>query len=427
MNLKPLLILSSTALAIVTSTAFAQPFNSFDPRSMAMGGVGVAIADPATAPFFNPAMLAIARDEQDFSLELPIIGARAYDPGEMEDTLDRLQNSSILALEQAITDNNAALTPTSLRNVASSLTAVNNDMVALGQEKLQVELGAAMVISIPSDTLAMAVSASSWNVVGAQLDYTDSALVTALATEINDCADALDLLPNTCIAGTYVDTTTGNITFDPNTQLTSGVAARGVQLNEIGVSVASKFDVLGIVGLAVGVTPKMVEATVYDYSANINTADTANFDDVVTKQNGFNMDVGVGIKLPLGFRAGLVAKNVKSEEYETVANNIIETKAQLRAGVSHQTDWTTVALDVDLTENEAISFEDESQQVAIGAEFSVLNSVKLRAGYRGDTVNTDRGILSAGVGFNLLGAHIDLAYAKSDDEVGASMQLGFAF
>lgn len=431
MNLKPLLLLSSTALAVVTSTVSAQPFNSFDPRSMAMGGTGVAIADPATAPFFNPAMLAAGRDEQGFSLEIPIVGVRAHDPEEMIDTVDELTNVSLPALDQAVLTYNGTAFPnsTNLRNVSSALTAVNNDMLAVSQEKLQVELGAAIVIGIPSEKLGMAVTASSWNVVGANLVYTDNALVTNVTTELNDCADFIDGLGGLC-GGTYTSGTGDNIGFDPNniaSGLQSEVNARGVQLNEVGISLARNFNILGITDLAIGITPKMVKATVYDYTENINIADAADFNDAKKEYSNFNMDVGVAKELATGFSIGFVAKNIKSEDYDTLAGNTVSTKPQLRAGISYQTDSTLFAIDMDLSENEAVSYEDDSRQIAAGVELNIINSLKLRAGYRGDTVNNDRGVLSAGVGFNFFGAHIDLAGAKSDSEVGASFQLGLAF
>ena len=46
--------------------AQAMPFGTFDPRSMAMGGTGVASDTSANAAFFNPALLATANKDEDF-------------------------------------------------------------------------------------------------------------------------------------------------------------------------------------------------------------------------------------------------------------------------------------------------------------------------------------------------------------------------
>lgn len=66
MFFKPLKLALVSALCLSSSVAFALPFNSFDPRSMAMGGAGVAVGSAGTAPFFNPALLAVTKDEDDF-------------------------------------------------------------------------------------------------------------------------------------------------------------------------------------------------------------------------------------------------------------------------------------------------------------------------------------------------------------------------
>ncbi|HIC22973.1 MAG TPA: hypothetical protein EYO84_06070, partial [Planctomycetes bacterium] len=50
----PVVLLITFSLLLVSSNLFAQ--SGFDPRSMGMGGTGVAVANPATAPFFNPAV-----------------------------------------------------------------------------------------------------------------------------------------------------------------------------------------------------------------------------------------------------------------------------------------------------------------------------------------------------------------------------------
>src|SRR3989338_905188 len=91
-------IFAASALLAGSSAALAVPFNSFDPRSMAMGGAGVAVGDAGTAPFFNPALLTVTRASDNFSLNLPVIGARVYAPSEFKDFQDgdyvnNLQNS----------------------------------------------------------------------------------------------------------------------------------------------------------------------------------------------------------------------------------------------------------------------------------------------------------------------------------------------
>ena len=103
-------------------------------------------------------------------------------------------------------------------------------------------------------------------------------------------------------------------------------------------------------------------------------------------------------------------------------------KAQARVGVSHSNDWSTVALDVDLTTNDPAGFEDSSKYVALGAELNAWGWAQLRLGYRADVKNSNRSVASVGVGISPFGVvHIDLAASGNADEVGGSARLAFTF
>ena len=84
--MKNKILAASLGLAslLVTHQALAVPFSSFDPRSFAMGGAGVAAGTSANAVFFNPALLAAATQDDDFSFEL-LAGGRAAGPDEFID------------------------------------------------------------------------------------------------------------------------------------------------------------------------------------------------------------------------------------------------------------------------------------------------------------------------------------------------------
>ena len=111
---KNYLQLSALATLLLSSTVtLAMPFESFDPRSMSMGGTGVAVGDPSTAPFFNPAMLTASDPSKKYSIELPVVGARLYDPSNMRNNLPTL-NDNVNALNASITtvnNNSSSTTP----------------------------------------------------------------------------------------------------------------------------------------------------------------------------------------------------------------------------------------------------------------------------------------------------------------------------
>jgi hypothetical protein len=465
MTKKLLTLAVSSALAAGSSIAFAAPFNSYDPRSMAMGGAGVAVANTATAPFFNPSLLAVTHDEDDFAMELPIVGARAYDPDDLEDSVNDFQDANYdTSLDNSITNaENAfpAFTPADLIAaadaydlVAEDINDLNLGLQSLDDKPIQAELGVATVLGIPSKTFGIAFSAAGSATLGGVVNYEDEQLLNGLQNDVQTFADYNRCLgnnstnPATCGAVpdlTYIDETTGNVVnpdgspFDPTNDIESTVDVRGIRLDEIGLSFAREFAINGAT-FAVGVTPKYVKATVYDYQANANTADNDDLDadDYSKEYSGVNLDVGVAKNYNNGWRTGFVVKNLIKQEYDTYrldpttgnkekTGNSIELKPQARLGVSHTSEWHTVALDVDLTENEPVGFEEASRYVALGGEFNMADWAQLRAGYRMNTVDSARNIASIGFGISPMGIHLDLALAKNSDEIGAAAQFGFRF
>lgn len=98
MKIKQLLLTST--LTALSSTAMAAPFAVYDARSAGMGGTGVASAHISSAPFYNPAMLAAQRDEEDFSL-LTGFGLAAQDNNNMLDDIDSFNAGNTAAAAAA--------------------------------------------------------------------------------------------------------------------------------------------------------------------------------------------------------------------------------------------------------------------------------------------------------------------------------------
>ena len=109
----------------------------------------------------------------------------------------------------------------------------------------------------------------------------------------------------------------------------------------------------------------------------------------------------------------------------------ISLKPQYRAGLAFNGDWTTVAIDVDLTENDPIAWENPTQYAAIGAEFDVFDTLQLRAGYRTNLSVSDAEVASIGFGFSPFGLHIDIAAMANPNDVekeaGVALETGFYF
>jgi hypothetical protein len=156
----------------------------------------------------------------------------------------------------------------------------------------------------------------------------------------------------------------------------------------------------------------------------------------LAKYSAFNFDIGTARNYENGWRTGLVIKNVLPQEYDFKRNDVatgskLSLKPQIRAGVSHENEWSTVALDADLTKNDPAGLENHSQYVALGGELSALGWAQLRAGYRADLVDSARNLTSVGLGISpripYFKFHFDLAYAFNSNEQGASLRFGLNF
>lgn len=405
--------------ALVASNALAVPYSTFDPRSFAMGGTGVAAGNSANAGFMNPALLAAAKEDEDFTLAMPIIGARIADPDEMIDSLDTFQEkNNTEVFSNAITTFNASKT---VPNANAAVTAGTNlvvDLQSLSNKALQGEFDVGFAAGIPSKRFGVAITANAWMVGGGLLDVT--------AADTNQVNQRLDTLraalnssdPNTQVAGV-------SSLSDPSTGFTSSAKVRGAVMAEVGVSLARVFNLMNH-DIAFGITPKVVKIETFDYSTGVNTADIT-FDTGRKAYTSMNLDIGAVQDFKNGWRGGMAVKNVVPKDYETALGNIIETAPQLRVGVSRSSSWTTVTADLDITENDPVGFDSKTQYLAVGGEFNVFSILQLRAGYRHNISDSDTSIPTLGAGLLVFGAHIDIAAAYNGTEAAASGQLGFQF
>lgn len=469
------------ALLMNCATVQALPFNSFDPRSMGMGGAGVAVGDPATAPFFNPALLTASDPAKKYSVELPIIGVRLYDPGNMRSNLPTLSDN-INALNSSISTVNAnaatgataaqiSQLPTNMATVASNIDKVNSSLQALNNQPLQGEFGAATVVGVPGKNWGVGVYANAYGALGGVLEYRDATTLSNLSTSVKAASNALSATTGTAAAactrvqngtGTAADVSTclaaattinaslvnaqGVVNFNTNTQIKSQIHLRGVAITEGGFSLSH-----GLIthdqAWSLGVTPKIMQLQLFDaYLAANNGNSTSNLtsSDYLTKYSTLNMDVGVARNYENGWRSGVVVKNIvpQSFDFKSIGPNgaagsaqsvtgTLNLNPQLRLGVSHENEWSTVALDIDLTQNDPAGLENKSQYVALGGELSAWGWAALRAGYRANVLDSARDVASIGLGISpripYFKPHFDIAVAGNTNELGASLRLGLNF
>ena len=384
-----------------------------------MGGTGVSSGTSGNASYFNPALLAVPRPNDRFSFEI-MAAARAYDPDKLRDDIDTLDSSG-QAVGDAITQFNNAQTQGNAAQLASALGSFQNALRTVGNKTAEGNAFASpLTVGVPGKDLGWAVSAAARADLGLKAFYetSDDTLLTSYQTAAAAYAasgSAADLMALLTLFGN------GTTLNDPN--LLSHVDIRGAGFVEYGVSLAHEFESLG--KLAIGITPKYVRVSTLDFRASSQNPEIS-ADQGRKDYSSSNLDIGLAQDLGAGFRWGLVGKNVIARDYDTILGNKIEVRPQVRAGLSHHTDWTTLAIDVDLTENKPVSFDQPTRYAAVGAEFSLWGFLALRAGYRGDISGNYKGIPSVGLGLSVFGVHLDLAVARrGEEEVMAAAQLGF--
>ena len=421
MSSRPLNLAIGTALLISSSVALAIPFSSIDTRSMAMGGAGVAVDSADAAPLFNPALLSVANEKDRFSILLPTVGIHLADPDKLGDSVDAFQNGNYLNnLQSAITTFNSSPTTPNATIVSTDIQAVSSQLALLSNKPITVDGGLATVVAVPGKKLGFAFYANATAAAGGSFQYKDATTLTQLGIDVNNCAGGS---PSACNAVQAFNTN----------NLTSGIDIKGVTLGEIGFSLSREFEISGQ-NVALGITPKIVKAQLFDSFILVNSSNQSNVSgaDNIADYNYVNFDLGAAENYNNGWRTGFVIKNIIPKnldfKYKQVpTGDSLKLMPQARIGVSHANSWSTVALDVDLTHNDPAGFENSTQYIALGGELNAWSWAQLRAGYRIDMVNSARNITSVGLGFSPFGVHADLAVAGNATEIGASFQLGFRF
>ena len=410
----------SVALLASSSVAFAIPFGSFDTRSMGMGGAGVAVGSPDAAPLFNPALLSISKESDRFSLLLPTIGIRAADPEDLQTNVDNFQNGKYLDNLQTAVNNFKALPTTANAGiVAANINTVNAQLATLSNKPVTVGAGLATVVALPGKKVGAAFYLNENAAAGGSFQYKDKATLDQLSIDVNQCA-ALNLASCSAVNS-----------FSTN-NLTSGVHVKGVTLGEVGVSLSQEFEFSGH-KVALGITPKIVKAKLYDATFLVNNSSSNIGDKNIAEYSYFNFDLGAAKNYDNGWSTGFVIKNVIPQTLDFKLAQVptgesLKLSPQARLGVAHTNSWSTVAADLDLTRNDPAGFEKATQYLALGGELNAFDWAQLRAGYRMDMVDSARNIASVGLGlapFKVV--HIDLAVARNATEVGASFQLGVRF
>ncbi|MDC0612610.1 conjugal transfer protein TraF [Vibrio sp.] len=374
MNIKSKFIVTAIASACSLS-AYAGSY-SVEARGDAMGGVGVVSATYLTAPFYNPALVAIYRRNDDAGMILPGLGLNYDDQDNMVDTMD-----GVADLIDKINGGGGS---------ASDEATLQSYLDDLDGSQLKVELGAAAAIGIPNSYLSM-------NIFG-------KAYAETFVT------------PD-------VDTTSGTtLERAENTKIN----AVSVAVTEAGLNMGKYINFLGQ-HMAVGISPKLQRIYTYVYQASVDNFDLADVAKNNNAVNTFNIDTGV-IWFYGPMRVGLSGRNLISKTIETNTfgsgqSYEYKLEPQYTLGVGLVADYATISVDYDLNElDRYVGFDDNTQMLRVGAELDILRQLKLRVGYMKNLAYEDsEETFTAGIGLAPLGLfEIDIAGTyTNEDAMGA--------
>ncbi|KQA25078.1 conjugal transfer protein TraF [Vibrio paracholerae 877-163] len=354
----------SVGFALIFTSPFTFSANyAIEARGDAMGGVGVVSGNFLTGPFYNPALVAIYRRNDDVGMILPSIGLSYNDPNDLVTDLDKV--SEIIK-----------------RGSESNLGELNKSLTAMQGNVLNAELGGVVAFAIPNQFISA-------NVFGKA--YTESFVSP--------------LIDNTTC-------TESDFSCQLDRAKKSSVNAVSVGITELGITLAKYQTFLGQ-HIAFGITPKLQRVYTYVYEASLDSYDIKDLRDNGNGETIFNMDAGA-LWFYGPIRIGFAANNLISREIKTktitsaVSGNPIsysyDMKPQYTVGAGIVADYFTLSVDYDLNEEERYKdFKDNTQMIRIGGEIDIMRQLKLRAGYNKNLAyDNTKGTVTAGIGLSPL-------------------------
>ncbi|MUL10701.1 conjugal transfer protein TraF [Aliivibrio fischeri] len=379
--MKKLTLLSLSIGSVLFSSHLLAANQVADARGNAMGNTGVATADYLVAPFYNPALAASFKDNDDFGLLLPAFNATARDTDDTLTTIDDLQS----AIEKYENSGNPAGMEDELNGYLNQLS---------GNKPLTVTAGLGFAIALPTKTIAT-------NLYGR--GYTEIIAAPNITNDSN-------------VEDRYNQSTVDMMAF--------GYA-------EFGVAIAKEFTI-GEERFSFGVTPKLQQMTTYAQQASVAEFDLEDYDQSEITKNAFNVDLGA-VWYKNNFRAALAIKDVISQEIDAEYKGVkdkYELNTQATLGLAYTAELFTVALDADLTKQTRFTkLNDDTQFVRVGVEANAWGWAQLRAGYEIDLEETLENSITAGIGispFDVVSLDLAGSYA-GDNQFGVSGNLAFTF
>ena len=350
---------------------------AIDVRSAGMASKGVVTGNYATAPFSNPALLALHHPDTP-TLTLPSVSARQDGYMAVVDDVD--EASSLLSVRDI--------------NLKDQM-LVSLEKLKYTQAFGQAEAG--LAVTVPSDfNIALFGRAGIKNYVSAEVDERD-----------------FDTIRNESVAP-FLST------------------ARSVSLQnlEAGFTTAHRFQ-FRYASLLVGGNVKYVERSVYDYTDYVDAFDVEELLNKSVKVSDKYADVDLGFVYidKRGARFGLTAENLLAKDWVNKDGDVVyEGKPHIVAATGYSRKNISFSSEIDVLPDEGFvgTKEDEKQWVRGGSEFPGLFGESWRVGLKKNLKGQKETVYTAGLGFmpipKYVSASISAEYTDGDN-FGVGLQL----
>jgi hypothetical protein len=404
-----------------------------------MGGTGVAVAVPSEAPAANPAMMAADHHSwnDDFGLMLPSVNARAADEEETVDQVDDIQDV-IDEFDQLVSQLEVDPSQNNADSLALTAGDLRDRLVDFDRDTMRANAGLGLALAVPSKSISVGVftNANLTATVRGELSNDDRLLLDNIvaAAETGNVGNVENVIDNAAVDQD------GNILFNSRGKILASA------VGEVGVSFARQFELSNGNSFQLGLSPKYVELRTFQYTESVSGFEDDEFDSDQnqTDKSGFNLDIGAAYAFgdEKQWNAGIVVKNLIPMELDSAASRpelgeevrTLELNPMATAGIAHRSEYHVVTAEIDLTKKEAFGYEDDTQWLALGAEFDAFRYAQLRVGVRHNLASNDDndGIeektqFTAGLGLNIVGVRLDIGALYSDADAGAALELGTAF
>ena len=421
-----------------SSTALSGYKAYLDPRSMAMGGTGVASSTKFNASAHNPALIAFNRGSKPDKIHISAsLGTRELYNEDLNKDIRSYEKSD---RRQEFLD---AVEDKDFQATKSSASALKKQLKDINQSSYRSDELSAFSLLVDTDPVT--------------INFFTRREIREMTTILNKDPGLIDR-----ITAKVGDNDANDIALSDAEQLLDSeihVDNTYFEISEIGVTVATTNVIDYNMPISWGFTPKLIQFNASHVSDEAVDYDTNNPPKEQPSESNleWNLDVGFAMLFTDDFLReefgldgfwlegewvfGMSGMNLfptdistysparKSDEFPAGKPAI---QALYQIGLAHYREKFMVTMDIELTEDEVFNFEGNTRFLSFGGEYYWRDDFHLRGGFRYNLASTDdaakeRATLSTGFLYQPRAFSIEAAAMISDVEVGGTVGFGLAF